>query len=701
MNTKLITLSLLCVAISAMPEVPAVDTVASALHAELDRIDAECAKVTATATPVVGVSKSSGPAFVIKGARDLELIIEGAAKTEYVRTWNTATLNNAGAIDRAAAYNGNVELGTSVVYGKEKYGKAALKLFSRLRSQYQAGRFDKVLVTNPSTVKIVNAVLPVPGASLNATVPWLKHAGAELYLNSLFDHQIDTDHMLKIGLFEYELGRGIAYGSGYGTQKDYLGVYSGSQNFAPFGILFSGDMIKDRLAYEFYFARMEEKSADYKQTSAFTKTHIVGHRHDGRAGAENANDVFTGTLKTHYESERLGDLKSSIFIMYNSAIDQKIEMANDCQSKLITVGTNLEYEKGNFEIGLEIARNLGFEYVYNVDRNAVTLITGFPAEKHNVVAAYSKVTMNSAAYDELRDGAKAPVVSEFKTVVDGYDGNENLAVLNTTDLSSTSLPVYDVSGDAGDPVLLPSGAADYILKNSADRFRPAYKNTYAGWMGVLDASYNWKPANMKISVAAGYASGDSNPHARSSEYDKEYHGFVGINENYAGKRVKSVLALDARKLQTPLTAEAGDAQLFDNSFTDLAFVGAGVVWRLAKRDLECSANTLAFFKDKRSYTYVYNSVADTGGFGTAYARRFLGVELNSTFDWKLLPGLSLVGKAAIFLPGSFYTDVRGLPVDGSVIAISDETDDTGVTQSVGRLGTDPQVALNIALQYKF
>jgi len=694
MNTKLITLSLLCCiapGVMLATEPKAVDNAACTLQAELSRIESECAKVAPQSAPLLDNTKACAPAFVLKGARDLEMTIDGSAKTEYTRSWNTATLNSAGGIDRAAAYNANVELGGNVVYGKEKYGKPAFRVFLRSRLQYQAGRFDKVLVTNPSSVKIINAVLEVPGASLNATVPWYKHAGAELYLNSLFDQEAATDHFMKVGLFEYEVGRGIAYGSGYGTAKDYLGVYSGSQNFSPFGILLTGEMIKNSLGYEFYFARLEEKSADYKQTSAYTKKHIVANRNDGRAGSGNCNDVFAGTLKNEYSTDRFGDLKSSLFIMYNNAIDQQIERANDSQSKLITVGTGLEYAKGNFEIGVEVARNMGAEYVYNIDRNAVTLIRGFPGEEHDVVSAYNKVAVSSAT-DTFYNYSNAPVTNTFKSTVDSYSGSENGARIGSA-LSTTSL------GDAD----------DYVLQNAADRYRRAYKNTYTGWMAVADASYNWKPLNLKVSVAAGHASGDANPHttAKDSETTREYeyNGFVGINENYAGKRVKSILALDARKLQAPLTNESGEMQYFDNSFTDMTFVGTGLAWRLPKRDLEMTANALAFWKDQRCYTYVYT--LSTDGYGNDLARRYYGLELNSTFSWKLLPGLSLNGSAAIFVPGSFYYDVKGMPIGSNVIDTArvvisaSQLDDSGRAPAVGRLGTDPQVALNLALQYKF
>jgi len=683
MNKKLLALSLLGALVSN--HVVNGDSITSALNAELQLIESEAAKIAVPVSPAVAVVKDE-PAFKIKGARDVELTLDGVGRIDYTQQWNTETLNSSTGLDRASAYNGRVEIGGVVTYGKEKYGKAAIELGTRLRQQYQAGRFDKVLSTNASTVKIADAVFEVPGSSVNATVPWFKHLWSKIYINALLNREVDTDHYIKAGLFEYSLGRGISYGSSYGTSKKYLGIYSGSNNFAPFGVLLSGDMIKDRLAYEFYFARMEEKSGDFKQTTARTKAHIVGNKKSGAAGAGKANDVFAATIKGHYASDSLGDLSTSTFVMYNNAVDQRIEMANDCESKLVTVGSGFEYEKGNFEFGGEVGFNLGTEYVFNIDRNSIVLSGGFPRDEHVVARTYNNVVISGATNDTDRLNAKAPVTAAFKAVVDGYTGNDNSAILNNDSLASVSLkPAPD--------------AGMYTLSNSAKRFRPAYKNTYAGWMGVLDAAYNWKPANMKFSVAVGHASGDANPHDK--EVDKKYYGFVGVNEGYAGKRVKSVLALGARKMQSPLTADPQNKQLFDNSFTDMTFVGSGILWRLPKRDLECSTNVLGFFKDSRSLSYVYNAANDQGGWGSSYARRYMGLECNLTFDWKLLPGLSLIGEAAVFIPGSFYTDVKGLPCDGSVVTVLDEADSTGFDQLVPRLGTDPQIALNLGLQYKF
>ena len=70
-------------------------------------------------------------------------------------------------------------------------------------------------------------------------------------------------------------------------------------------------------------------------------------------------------------------------------------------------------------------------------------------------------------------------------------------------------------------------------------------------MAVVDSSYLFEDVDLKVAAAYGYASGDDNPH--TVERDKNYKGFVGLHELYAGKRVPSVFVLDARKVKRPLT----------------------------------------------------------------------------------------------------------------------------------------------------
>jgi len=675
MNKKLILATIAAAsATMAFAEQIIGEPLVSGLNAELDRIEASCAQVVVPEAKKTTDDKK--PSFYFKGANDVDLTFDGAARVDYGRSYNTETLNSK-ELDRVSSYNGRIEFGTAVTYGKEKYGKAAIELAARLRQQYQAGRFDKVLGTNPSSVKIADAVVDVPGVSVNATIPWVKSVHMKLLMNALIGREISTDHFVKVGLFEYELGRGIAYGGAYGTPKKYLGVYNGGNAFAPFGILLNGEMIKNRLEYEFYFARMEEKSSSFRDVNARTKTHIVGNKRSGAAGVEIASDVFAANIKGHYDTPRLGDIKTTSYVMYSKALDQRIEMLNDCESRLVTVGSGFEYEKGNFELGGEVAFNMGAEYVYNIDRNVITLSGPYTGQEEKVQRSYSHVLVVSED-DTVRSGQVAPVVNTIKSAVEAYDGNENGITFQDT---------------------VTYNGTDYSLKNKDNRFRSAYKNTYAGWMGVIDAAYNCKPANMKFAVAAGHASGDANPNLVES--NKSYKGFVGLNENYAGKRVKSSLALGARKLQAPLTVDPNNKQLFDNAFTDLSFLGSGITWRLPKRDLEVCSNALVFFKDQRSLSYIYNAVSNTGGFGSTFARRYMGLELNVSFEWKLLPGLSLLGDTAVFLPGTFYKDVKGLPLDGSVVTLLDQADSTGFTQAVPRLGNDPQIIMGLALQYKF
>jgi hypothetical protein len=621
----------------------------------------------------------SGPSFVIQGDRDITMSVGGVLRNEYVRQYRAELMNKDVEFDKYAAHNGRIEVDSNIAYGTKRYGRPVIELGNRMRQKYQAGRFDKAVGLSAASVKENDVLIDAPSRGVNAPVQWAKHLWAKVDLNAVFNRTCPNTHSLKVGLFDFSLGKGIAYGPIYGTQKSYMGVFTATNDFAPYGINLNGNITKNWM-YDLYFARFEEKSADFKQTSARTKAHVVGNRASGAAGAEKSNDIFAARSTMVHDFKSAGELKSELYVMHNKADDQRVEMNNDSYSRLTTVGFGIDYKKGNFELSSEVALNTGHEQMLAVDRNQIKFASHHLDTDYNMMRTYSHVSLVETEADLALDGKKAPVTVETQALVNAYDGNTN----------DISLGV-DTATVAGNT---------YTLKNAADRFRPAYRNDYRGWMLVGDMAYDWKAANMKVAASFGHASGDNNPH--ESEVDKKYHGFLGLNENYAGGRVTSVLVLNARKVQRALTSDAGKKVTIDNSFTDMTFAGTGLTWNVAKKDLQIKVNALAFWKDKPAYAYVYNPVADTGAFDTGKnARSHLGTEANLQFEWKLLPGLQLAADFAVFFPGGHYEDRKGLPMDGSIVESMDSYDPTGIGQTTPRLGTDPILHMNIGMQYKF
>ena len=144
-------------------------------------------------------------------------------------------------------------------------------------------------------------------------------------LNRLTGRNAQTDHNLRIGLFDWQVGRGIAYGSLYGTQKKHLGVFNGRNDFAPFGINLAGELVRNRIAYDLYFGRLEEKSDSFEETHNRDMAHVIGRRDNPESGVGKSNDVFGACVKLHYDTLSLGDLKNEYYIVYNDASNQQVD----------------------------------------------------------------------------------------------------------------------------------------------------------------------------------------------------------------------------------------------------------------------------------------------------------------------------------------------------------------------------------------
>ena len=56
---------------------------------------------------------------------------------------------------------------------------------------------------------------------------------------------------------------------------------------------------------------------------------------------------------------------------------------------------------------------------------------------------------------------------------------------------------------------------------------------------------------------------------------------------------------------------------------------------------------------------------------------------------------------AVFFPGDFYDDVKGIPLPGDVFSKLDLPDGTGIDSAKFRLGNDTAWLLNIGLTFKF
>jgi len=614
---------------------------------------------------------------------DLEMSFGGRTKVETYQAKNVVMLNSH-IPDRLNYFKQTLDFTTNVGFGKQKFGYKAIEFYTDIRAKAVWGDSGAYFSTLDEDVKLDGTGVVVGNHKHKSLRPYLgvREAWLQFTLNSLFPSKDAKLHNIKLGFFPFTLGRGIVLGDIYGVSKDFLGISTGynSDQFSP-GINLHGELIKDKLTYDLYFAILEENTDTLGKTFNFVKSNTIGRLQTPWRGFGKDNQLYAARMQWNaFESDKYGSLDIEPYWLYNEGSDRWIEFDGDSKSELGSAGLGCEYSYGDFEFGAEGAFNYGREIVFALDRNV--LILGRDSSG-NVVTKYSKVLGSQG-------GSSVQVSTANKTAVDA-----NAATVNSK-FNDTSSDVL---------VALNNTEISPGLWNSSDRYRPYYRNKYAGWMFVTDLAYKFKKADLKLAGAYGFASGDKNPHLprnASTEHNKTYHGFIGLQEGYSGPRVPSVLVLDSRKLKRPLSVSAESREAEDDAtFTDMHYIGTGLKWFPLNHDEKkfyLWTNVLGFIKAHRSHKY--DSVALHYDHDR-YASNFLGIEWNVRVKYEMLKNLFLFGDGAIFFPGTYYKDMKGLPLSGDLYNKLNDANKTDIDPLNYRISNDTAYFLNAGLDYKF
>ncbi len=566
-------------------------------------------------------------------------------------------------------YKQTLDMLLNAKWGKKTFGHEALEMFLDIRQKGIWGDTGATVATVAQNVKVSDSVVSNHRHVNNKPLLWIRDAWLKISLNALAGRDDTHLHTLKMGFFPFYLGRGIALGTIYGGNKEFLGIYTGYQNDqdAP-GILLRGELVKDMFTYELYYSKLEEKGANLSSTFNHIKANHVGRSQNPWRGVGKDNDLIAAHVHWKYVDDVYGRLDIEPYAFYNEASDRRIEFEADAKSELVTLGVAAEYAYKKFEIGGEVAANLGREVVRSIDRNIIRVV---------------------------RDD-EGKLCEQYSHVCDG--GGNNALV------SKVNIPVVQGSALVSNPVNTNGNAIGNGLVNKDNRFRPDFIIKYRGWMGVIDAVYTNEANNFKVAGAFGYASGDRNPHL-DEECDKTYNGWVGLQEAYAGKRVPSVFVLDARRLKRPLTLRPTDREAGDDpSFTDILFVGGGTTW-FPREDnpdkFRINSNVLAFWKDQDSNKFDPTLNDGEGGVTDECASSFYGIEFNIRFKYEMMTDLMFTCDIAGFYPGDYYKDIKGTPLRGDVFQKLDLPDSTGVDSQRFRLGDDNAWLVNIGMMFKY
>ncbi|MFS8507374.1 MAG: hypothetical protein LVQ75_04790 [Candidatus Babeliales bacterium] len=163
----------------------------------------------------------------------------------------------------------------------------------------------------------------------------------------------------------------------------------------------------------------------------------------------------------------------------------------------------------------------------------------------------------------------------------------------------------------GQKFALASTGANYnFFKNSYNRFRNHYKNKYKGWMLYAAMQHHYK--EVKNSITVGCASGDDNPNdsyekimitrltpgIAYQDRNKDYKGFVGVQELFTSESMQSYFLYEARKLNRPLFLTN---KLTTASCSNLIFIGLSSNFQhtFDDKNYELHANIITFFNIKK------------------------------------------------------------------------------------------------------
>jgi len=642
---------------------------------------ASLASATAGTKPKIAIKKG-----------DYELTLDGALKIENYFEDNAYMLNK-NIPDENEYFKETVDLNFDFAYGEEKFGYDAVEAYLAIRHK---GIWGKTLsfadrdagTSSPAQIKLDETMFGDHSHYTSRAVLWFREAWIKVGLNAVFGSKSQNYlQQLELGWFPFQLGRGIALGSGYGFNEAFLGVYSysGEDKSAP-GINLFGEVVKDTLWYSLYYSRFEETGKSLSDILKPIKYNYQGRKTSPWRGVAKDNELVAAQLKwIALNNDKFGKLEIEPYVMCDFASDQWVEVYPDTNTTLGAYGLGFEHTLLDFEWGSEVAFNFGSEKLRAIDRN-VSKIGRDDANGSYLYEGYSHIIDNTT-------NTKARVTADSKKAysVDFGPGTGNENGGNIPGTYTNPNGYRNTGGDA--------------YTTEQNRFRPAYKNEFKGWMAVADMAYNLRKWNLKLALSWSYASGDFDPHRQ--EKDKNYNGFVGLHESYFGKRVPSIFIMDQRLLMRPLSLAyyPGKEKLIDAendiSFTNIQMYGAGLTW-IPKygenKNVYINPNVIGFWATKSSHKIDYNGKEAV--ISPNMARDYMGTELNLVVKSEILKDLTLFGKFAAFFPGGYFEDMAGIPLDGDYFkkqAIPVEQYDPRDF----RLAADTAYHMNIGLEFKF
>lgn len=597
---------------------------------------------------------------------DFSCKLSGLFRPEMFYGKNFTLLNSCNYGDRVWYERHILDLKLNILYGQKTYGQTAAEFKIGMRNKSVWGNPKGSAQTTFSELKISQSVHGAHNHFFPRHVFWIREIWLDFGLQQVLGLSCFEKQHFTLGAFKFELGRGIALGAAYAVGSELLGFYDDSviDQFA-FGAKLSGPIKDKRLSYDLYAAILQNQSASLSDTGARIYGQEYGRRERPARGFGKINYLCAGRLNwIVFDRPCIGKLTCEPYWLFNDAPEQRVEFLGDARSKLTTLGLASEYCTDTFECGFDYAMNFGEQDVRGWDRNRIMI--------------------------ENRDGYLVEVNSDVVDVAEskvlyipGSDTQETIE-------DSTQSEAWN--GKEIEP----------DLYNSAIRFRDPYSNRYKGWMATADAGWWVYKKDLQVAVTAGIASGDGNPNEIGG--DKDYNGFIGLQEIYSGKRVRSALVQERGRIKRPLSVPLPRAIIkFPRNisgFTNLRLVGVSCTWEPKERRkaVKVMPNMISYWQDYPSRKYDAFHQQDLN----ECASMFLGIEFNLFFDYYVLENMKIYFVSACFIPGRHYSDVKGKPLTSEQEKALNRYNRTGFLGGyVPNLGDNVAYTMNLGVEFTF
>lgn len=606
---------------------------------------------------------------------------------------NLNLLNNNNPTDRVFYARHVLDLNTEYHFFNAARDHDILFAKINIRNKSVWGDPESIASTTVSDVKINNSVVGPHKHGIPLLIFWMREFWIQISLSEFLHVPFLGYHTLTFGSFPFQVGRGIALGASYKVDPTDLGYYAeAAVDQYAFGGKLSGVIFQECLMYDLYAAFIDNRSVKFSQNNERIRGQQFGHRNFQARGFGVIDYIVAGRFKFTAFARPGVNISFEPYAIYNHNPEQKIEFLSDAVSDLTTVGLASESEVGNFEWGFDTAFNMGRQHVRGWDTNFIKI------ERRNGLLAEVNTKVRQVPPGEPVPNCLANPHA-CKKVPLALDVSQNQAVIDTSEQSS------------GQNCLVIGENSLGTLVNDCTRFVDPYFNTYGGSMFVFDVGYNIRYCNLKVAAAYGFASGDKNPNRDheqlgDNQIDGDYMGFLGLQETYSGTRVRSAFLLSGRGnvpriIGFPSDSASSPGASLVSRFTNVIFTGVSCTWKpqwsIDKWNI--NPNILAYWQDVSPG--LFDKIAHRS-IQHKFANPFLGVELNVFVESEPIDGLKFFGVCSVFLPGTFYKDVKGRPLDRAQRTFIDNQNVTGIINTwVPLLGDDAAYFANAGCEYKF